>query len=251
MRKALGVILTPLVLFLSLSVMAGSIEEFVREAVEDSSRIDAARERDSSRKPAEILAFSEIAPGDSVLEIAPGGGYYTGLLSRVVGADGKVHAVDPERIFEQFPKAREGFPGYMAEDPRDNVDYSVQFLDQISIDGKVDQVWMVLYYHDTIWTGEDRAAMNRAFFEMLEPGGEYIVVDHHGLAGAGASITQELHRMDADTARADLEAAGFILVDESKVLANPDDPRNDSVFSPERRGKTDRFVWKYRKPADG
>ena len=98
MFKSLGVILTSLAAFVSLSVLAGSIDEFVRDAVEDQSRIDAARQRDEGRKPAEILAFSGISPGDTVLEIAPGGGYYTGLLSRVVGETGKVYAVDPERI---------------------------------------------------------------------------------------------------------------------------------------------------------
>jgi len=248
MIKMLAAVLPPLILFLSLSVMADSMQEAIRQAVDDASRADTARERDVGRKPAEILDFSGVRKGDVVLEIAPGGGYYTALLSRIVGGDGHIYAVDPERIFEYFPGARDGFPNFMKADPRANVTYSSQNLDEIDVAAQVDQVWMILYYHDTIWTGADRLKMNRAFYEMLSPGGEYIIVDHHGLDGAGDSITKDLHRMDAATARSDLEAAGFEFVESSNVLTNSSDPKTDSVFAPERRGKTDRFVWKYRKP---
>ncbi len=90
--------------------------------------------------------------------------------------------------------------------------------------------------------------MNRAFYDMLKPGGVYFVVDHHGLPGAGDGITRELHRMDAATAKVEIEDAGFTLDAISDVLSNPSDPRDDSVFGEERRGKTDRFVWRYVKP---
>ena len=165
-----------------------------------------------------------------------------------MGDEGRVYAVDPERIFEFFPQGRDGFSAYIDSDPRKNVSFSSQFLDDIKIPGEVDQVWMVLYYHDTIWTGEDRAAMNGAFYDMLKPGGVYFVVDHHGLPGAGDGITREWHRMDAATAKAEIEDAGFTLDAISDVLSNPSDPRDDSVFGEERRGKTDRFVWRYVKP---
>ena len=88
-----------------------------------------------------------------------------------MGDEGHVYAVDPERIFEFFPQGRDMFSDYIESDPRKNVSFSSQFLDDIKIPGEVDQVWMVLYYHDTIWTGEDRAAMNRAIYDMLKLGG--------------------------------------------------------------------------------
>jgi len=239
---------TLVLLVLSLSAVAADSGDAIHQAVADTSRGEQARLRDSARRPAEVMKFSGLSSGDVVLEIAPGGGYYTALLSRVVGSGGRIYAVDPERIFEHFPDARKGFPAFMESDPRDNVNYSAQFLDEIDIPEPVDQVWMVLYYHDTIWTGEDRLKMNRAFYDALKPGGVYLLIDHHALAGAEDAVTRELHRMDASIARADIEAAGFVLDAESDILAHPDDPRTDSVFAPERRGKTDRFVWRFRKP---
>ncbi len=249
MKTAIRFTIFGLILLIVASVQAeGTIKSVIAGAVADTTRPADARARDPARIPTEILIFSGISEGDKIVEIAPGGGYYTALLSRVVGDEGRVNAVDPERIFEFFPQGRDGFSAYIDSDPRKNVSFSSQFLDEIKIPGEVDQVWMVLYYHDTIWTGEDRAAMNRAFYDMLKPGGVYFVVDHHGLPGAGDGITRELHRMDAATAKVEIEDAGFTLDAISDVLSNPSDPRDDSVFGEERRGKTDRFVWRYVKP---
>ncbi|WP_395377015.1 class I SAM-dependent methyltransferase [Marinicella sp. W31] len=220
----------------------------INAAVNDDTRIETDRIRDSGRKPVEILDFSGIKPGDKIVEIAPGSGYYTAILSRLVGDQGVIYGIDPARIFEVFPVARDGFKKYMQADPRNNVEYSAQNLDAIKIPNGLDQVWMILYYHDTIWTNENRMAMNKAFFDALKPGGIYLVVDHHALPGADDSVTQNLHRMDASIAKSDIEAAGFVLDAESPILANPQDPKNDSVFKPERRGKTDRFVWRFIKP---
>lgn len=217
-------------------------------ALSDPTRPADARERDEDRKPEVVLGFSGIEPGHSVLEIAPGGGYYTAILSRVVGDTGRVIAVDPERIFQAFPRGREGFPKYIEEDPRPNVDYSVQLLDELEAPGKIDQVWMVLYYHDTLWTGENRTAMNRQLYNALRPGGRYLVVDHHALPGADADIGKTLHRMDRAIALREIEAAGFRLVAESAALRNEGDPRDDWVFAETRRGNTDRFMLLFEKP---
>lgn len=222
--------------------------DFVAAAVDDTTRLAAARVRDGYRMPAAILRFSGIRPGDTVVEIQPAGGYFTALLSRVVGPDGKVIAIDSERVFEYMPRLREEFAGYIAADPRDNIEYSAQRLDELQLPQDLDQVWMIQFYHDTFWTEVDRAAMNQSFYQHLKPGGVYLVIDHHGLAGAGPSITKELHRVDADTVQAEIEAAGFVLAEVSDLLAHPDDPRTDSIFDDARRGRTDQFVWKFVKP---
>lgn len=192
-----------LVLLCSTFAASASIDE----AINDPTRLSEARERDAVRKSAEILRFSGLQTGDTVVEIAPAGGYYTALLSRVVGDDGEVLAIDPERVFEYFPKGREGFPAYIERDPRTNVTYRTDFLDRMELPGDVDQIWMVLYYHDTIWTGEDRNAMNQLFFDALRPGGTYLVIDHHAVTGAPDSVTQELHRGDAAMIRAEIRSS--------------------------------------------
>jgi predicted methyltransferase len=224
--------------------------DFIVDAIADDTRLADARMRDAFRKPAEVLVFSGIRRGDTVVEIAPGGGYYTALLSRVVGPEGKVLAIDSDRLFEYMPRLREGFTSYIEQDPRENVQYSVQRLDELDVPQGVDQVWVVLFYHDTIWMGLDRAAMNRTFFEHLRPGGSLIVIDHSSLPGADESVAKELHRVDAASVEREIEAAGFVLAEKSDALVNPDDPRTDSIFDEGRRGRTDQFVWRFVRPVD-
>lgn len=220
----------------------------IATAVADPTRIAEARARDPFRKPAEVLAFAGIEPGDTVVEIVPGAGYDTALLSRVVGPSGKVYAVDSERLFEYMPSLRESFPKFMEADPRQNVEYSVQRLYALAVPAQVDFFWMSLFYHDTVWLGVDRAGMNRYIFEHLKPGGVYLVVDHHAAAGAGEAVTKDIHRIDAEQVRREIEAAGFRLAAISDVLMNMDDPRDVSVFDDALRGRTDRFVYKFVKP---
>lgn len=217
-------------------------------AVGDATRIAEARARDAFRRPAELLAFVGVEPGDTIVEIAPGGGYDTALLSRVAGPTGKVYAVDSATLFEYMPSLRESFPAYIAQDPRDNVAYSVQPLEALELPEQVDFFWMSMFYHDTVWLGVDRVAMNRYIFEHLKPGGVYFVVDHHAVAGAGDAVTRELHRIDAETVRKEVEAAGFRLAAMSDALLNTDDPRTVSVFDDSIRGRTDRFAYKFVKP---
>ena len=222
--------------------------DLAQDVVADPTRLTEAVARDPDRKPVDMLRFSGLKPGQKVLEIAPASGYYTGLLSRMIGADGQLYGVDPARIFEFFPKARDGFQNYQAQDPRENVTYSIQNLDELALPTKVDQIWMVLYYHDTLWTGEDRLEMNRRFFNSLKRGGVMILIDHHGVAGMDSEASRTLHRMDADIAERELTAAGFVIEKRSSLLVVGSDPRDDSVFAKDRRGRTDRFLWLLRKP---
>ena len=226
------------------AAIAGSIDA----AVDDNSRLEEHRVRDAGRKPRDVLKLIDLAEGDVVAELAAGSGYYAAILSRAVGSEGKVYAVDPKPIFEAFPDARKTFPRFQSLDPRGNIVYSVQNMDSLRIPEPLDSALMILYYHDTIWTGEDREAMNRAIFDALKPGGQFLLVDHHGESGAPDSITRELHRMDAAIVIPEVTAAGFVLERESTLLANPDDPRTTSVFDETWRGRTDRFIYVFRKP---
>jgi predicted methyltransferase len=110
----------------------------------------------------------------------------------------------------------------------------------------LDLVTFNFVYHDTVWLGTDRAKMNRAVFNALKPGGVYIVADHSARPGSGVADVKSLHRIDEAVVRAEVQAAGFRLVEEALFLRNPDDPRNTSVFKPAI--PNDEFVLKFVKP---
>lgn len=220
----------------------------VADAVADPTRLDEHKARDEHRKPETILALADVKAGDKVADLAAGSGYFTALLSRIVGESGKVYAVDPTRIFEAFPNAANAFPAFMEKDPRGNVDYSVQKLDEIKFGEPLDVIIMGLYYHDTMWTGTDRTAMNKAMLDALKPGGAYLIIDHNAAEDADASVTKDLHRMTRGVVKPEVMAAGFALEAESDALASADDRFAESVFTEDLRGKTDRFVYLFRKP---
>ena len=231
------------------SAVAGDAKSMVQSAIADGTRLEEHKTRDADRKPKKVLSLAGIQPGDKVADLAAGSGYYTGLLSRLVGSQGQVYAVDPERIFESFPNARNTFPDYLAKDPRENVSYSAQKFDALVFDEPLDAIVMGLYYHDTVWTKVDRAAMNKAIFDALKPGGAYLVFDHLAVEGADESVTSELHRMIPGVTRGEIEAAGFAFAGETDALHNPEDARDRSVFADGVRGKTHRFVYLFRKPS--
>ena len=168
---------------MSLTALPLAIAGGIDAAVDDSSRPEEHRVRDAGRKPKEILNLIGLAPGDVVAELAAGSGYYAAIVSPAVGERGKVYAVDPKPILEAFPDARETFPRFQSLDPRDNIVYSVQNMDSLRIPKPLDHALMILCYHDTIWTGEDRETMNRTNFAALKPGGQFLLVDHHGEPG--------------------------------------------------------------------
>lgn len=222
----------------------------IAAAVAFEGRPDQDRGRDAGRKPAEILAFSGITPGDSVADLVAGSGYYTMMISKLVGPDGYVYAVNTPWIVENLKVTHEAALALDANNSDfPNVDYLQQDLDALNLPNTVDAVFMALFYHDTVWQDTDRAAMNRAVFEALKPGGHFIVIDHHAPAGTGGNHAQDLHRVDRDLVVREIRDAGFELLAEGGMLANPDDDRTKIVFDPSIRGATDRFVLKFRKPA--
>jgi predicted methyltransferase len=113
----------------------------------------------------------------------------------------------------------------------------------------VDLFWTTLNYHDLHnIPGATMASFNKEVFDALKPGGTYLIVDHAAAAGTGVSETRKLHRIDPAAAKQEIEAAGFKYAGHSNVLRNPHDTHMNIVFAPAIRGRTDRFVFKFRKP---
>ncbi len=225
---------------------AASMPQYISAAVADGARPAEDKQRDAERKPAETLAFAGVKPGETVIEIAPGKGYYTRLLSAVVGPKGKVYAVTSQPKPDAPPPAVQA----IAADPHyGNVSVSFQRVADLKLPQGADLVWTSLNYHDFHNIPDaDVGTINRAIFAALKPGGTYFVVDHAAEAGSGARDTGTLHRIDAATVKQEVTAAGFRLVGESDILSNKADPHTAKVFDPEIRGHTDQFVLKFRKP---
>jgi predicted methyltransferase len=103
-------------------------------------------------------------------------------------------------------------------------------------------------YPDKFMGSIDPSVLNKNAYKALKPGGVYIVVDHVAETGSGMRDTDTLHRIDPDTVRSQVTAAGFEFVGESDVLRNPADTHAIKVFDPSIRGHTDQFAFKFRKP---
>ena len=240
---------TSLALALAAAGAAYAATPAIDAAVADATRPAADRDRDAERKPADMLAFAGVKPGMVVIDIMPGGGYFTRLFSDVVGPTGKVIDYAPDEVLAKITKALDGANAIAAEANHKNV----QVLhDPALAPGPAniaDVIWTSQNYHDLHnIPGLDLVAFNKVLYGIVRPGGVYIVLDHSAPAGSGISDTNTLHRIDEATVRKEVEAAGFVFDGESKVLANPADPRTIKVFDPSIRGHTDQFILRFRKP---
>jgi predicted methyltransferase len=232
---------------------AAAIPPNIAAAVADANRPDADKQRDADRKPAEALAFAGVKPGAQVAELLPGGGYFTRLFSKAVGSSGHVYALVPPRR----PDAPASAPDFaalanaIAADPHyANVSVVVVQFNQFSLPAPVDLLWTSQNYHDLHNIPDfDIAAFNKKVFDGLKPGGIYLVLDHAAEAGSGARDTKTLHRIDPETVKQEILAAGFVFVASSDLLHQTGDTHELKVFDPSIRGKTDQFILKFRKPA--
>lgn len=219
--------------------------QLYRDAVADPKRPAEEVARDPLRHPAEILAFAQLEPGDKVADIRPGAGYFTRLFSDVVGPNGRVYAFVPNRT---MARENAGADALAAAYP--NVTRVNGLLDAMTFDQPLDMIFMSQEYHDFHIPGfnTDVAKMNAAAFAALKPGGRYILIDHEAAPGTGISAVQTLHRIEGDYLKREVEAAGFVYEGESTAVANPADDHSLNVFDEKIRGKTDQFVYRFRKP---
>ena len=235
--------------FATSTLAADAVPAAVAAAVADTARPDADRQRDANRKPAEVVAFSGIKAGDKVADIWPGGGYFTRIFSKVVGPKGTVYALVPARPANAPP----GGPDFAAAANKIAADpqyANVRVSDLNAWPGeKLDLAWTSLNYHDLHnRPGADIAAFNKQVFAALKPGGVFMVIDHAAAAGSGARDISALHRIDPALVKTEVTAAGFTFEGESKVLFNPDDPHTGANRESGVQGRTDQFVYKFRKP---
>jgi len=223
----------------------------VQAAVDAPDRSADDRALDAGRHPAELLSFAGVERGMRVAELGAGGGYTAELLARAVGPTGVVYAQNAPFMLRRY--AERPWSARLAKPVMQNVvrldrDFDEPLPPDVH---DLDVVLMVLFYHDTVWLGADRARMNANIFGALKPGGRFVVVDHAARPGAGLADVQTLHRIEEGVVRQEVEAAGFRLAKTADFLRNPSDPRdwNDAPSAAaERRGTSDRFALLFGKP---
>jgi predicted methyltransferase len=216
----------------------------IKRAVENPARSAEHKARDFNRKPAEVLALSGVKPGDKVVEFASFGQYFTTLLADVVGPRGMVYMYDLP-----YTEARSGAPSRAFVAAHPNTKYELIDYNKIELPQNVDSVFNVLYYHDLPLNNIDTAVLNAKILKALKPGGIFFVIDHNAEAGSGMRDTKAIHRIDPAVIRKEVTAAGFELVQESKLLAHPADDHKLMPFAPGLRGMTDQTIFVFRKPA--
>lgn len=202
-------------------------------------------QRDADRKPQEVMDFLGIEPGMRVAELMSGRGYYAELLSRRVGDRGRVFAHNSPFVMDRF--AREPIEERLENPALEDVELLETPVDHPGLPPRLDAVVIILFFHDLYWQEVDRERALHAVWRSLTPGGIFGVVDHVAAEGAGTRDVKSLHRVEPSVVRAEIEAAGFEFVDSSPLLANPDDEHTLSAFDEAIRGKTDRFIHRYRK----
>jgi predicted methyltransferase len=217
-------------------------------ALAEPSRPAEDRARDEARHAAETLAFAQVRPGQKIADMIIGGGYFTRLFSAAVGPEGRVTAWQPAEFIAFMASYGESLT---AVDALDNVDGINSSMGAPAFPAGLDLVFTAQNYHDlhlNVAPAETAATVNAAVFRALKPGGLYVIVDHHAVAGSPLTASDTVHRIDIEAVKREVQAAGFVLDGESDILANPDDPRTASVFDPSIRGRTSQFMLRFRKP---
>jgi predicted methyltransferase len=215
-------------------------------------RTDADRERDGRDHPAEVLALAGFGEGMTIADVFGGGGYYSEILSHVVGPQGHVRLVNNVQYDNYAKKTLEP---RLAGGRLANVEYTVVPPDAMNLGiNTLDGALIVMSYHDLYvadadWPAIDAHGFIQQLVAALKPGATLLIVDHQARPGSGRQDTQGLHRIEDTFAIADFRANGLELVRTTELLRNPADDHTRNVFDPAIRGHTDRFVHVYVKPA--
>ena len=224
----------------------------IQAAIADPARPADDVKADVERKPAEMLAFAGITPGKVVVDMLPGGGYFTRIFAKAVEPGGRVYAYFgsqyDERLKSQGKDPDNQFADLKKIYPNLGVIHGP--LAQFVTPEPVDVVWTSDNYHDmhNKAYATDPAKVNKMVFASLKPGGYYVIIDHKAAESAGDDVTEALHRIKESTTKKEVEAAGFKLVAEGHDLDYPGDDGTKRVFEADVKGKTHQFMLKFQKP---
>ncbi len=207
--------------------------------------------RDEIDRPAEVLRLSGIREQMVVADFLAADGYYSELLSYLVGARGKVYLLNND-AYDKWSENQ--WQGRIERLP--NVEHRTITVEHLGLPARsLDAILLIKVYHDLYWHPDqgpwpkdiDPDAVLTEIARVLKPGGVLLLVDHSAKSGTGSTDAGTLHRIDEPYARRDFEKHGFELVRTSDVLRRPNDPRDMITYKGEMVGKTDRFVMVFRR----
>jgi predicted methyltransferase len=224
-------------------------------AVANPGRSAADLKRDSLDHPADILRLTGIKPGMRVADVLAGDGYYSELVSYVVGPKGRVFMINNAAC----EGGSEGLQARLQAGRLSNVEHETLDLNQLNLPPQsLDAVLLVKVYHDlywvdsgskAIWPKIDTAGVLAQLAGALKPGGVLLLVDHSAKTGRGSADASALHRIEEAYAIKDFESHGLKVIAKSDLLRKPDDARDQISYKGPMLGKTDRFVLVFRKTA--
>lgn len=239
-------------ILLAAPLQAAEVPDNIAKAVASAERPAKDRERDARDKPAELLAFAGVKPGDSVADFFGGGGYWSEILARAVTPGGSVTLIN-----------NVGYYGFAKEDLKERFkDGRLKEVKQRVVEtptmnlgnGQYDLIVIFMSYHDLYWVDEtegwpkiDAGSVLTQLHDALKPGGHLLIVDHAAKEGSGSGAAQELHRIDQSFTKKDIASHGFLFEKAFTGYRNTTDDHSKMVFDPSIRGKTDRFAHLYRK----
>jgi predicted methyltransferase len=218
---------------------------YVTAAVADPARPQADRDTDTNRKPAETLAFAGVKPGMIVGEFYPGSGYFTRMLSDVVGPKGHVYGM--ENLRWDDPKADKA----LIDATDGTVSIEAAAFGTVRFAKPLDLAWVTQNYHDlkiAKYGVVDTVAFDRGVFNALKPGGTFFVLDHEAPPGTDTAGITRLHRIEKAQVIREVTSVGFKLVAEGTFLRHRSDDHTLPIFDPKVRGQTDQYALKFVKP---
>jgi predicted methyltransferase len=252
--RTLKIAVALLVLSSPLAVSAAPPAANISAGVASPSRTPDNVKLDESRKPAEVLEFLGLQNGMSVIDLFGANKYWAEIIAPAVGPKGHVTVWEAAQFYDDDTK--KAFAEFTAKNPTVSI-VSTPFEALALPKNSADFVMLNLNYHDVYWTSDkykvpkmDPNAFVKAVYDAMKPGAVIGVIDHvANPSGDTRATVDKLHRIDPNVVKADFERAGFKLVGTSDILRNAADDHSLLVFDPKIKGKTDRFIFKFQKPA--
>jgi predicted methyltransferase len=222
------------------------------DAVAHAGRTAADLKRDELDHPAEVLRLAGIRPGMAVVDFLAADGYYSELLSYIVGPKGHVYLLN-NTAYDQWSDNE--WETRLLGKRLPNVEHRTIDVQYLGFPAhSIDAILLIKVYHDLYWQPNrgpwpkiDPDAVLTEIARVVKPGGIVLLVDHSAQPGTGSTQAGTLHRIDEEYARRDFEKHGFVLIARSNILRRPDDPRTLITYQGEMVGKTDRFVMVFRR----